>query len=98
MHAGVVESAVVGYQQILKARAYMLCDLPGIPWRRNPLPADITLTVSRIIGPIAKPDKISLSRSSEDPQRQDYGENSKKIAEGETDNLGDISTLLDPGI
>ena len=60
---------------------------------------DIALTVSRIIGPIAKPDKIQFvsglpkTRSGKIMRRI-----LRKIAEGEIENLGDTSTLLDPGV
>jgi len=60
---------------------------------------DIVQTVSRIIGPIAKPDKIQFvnglpkTRSGKIMRRI-----LRKIAEGETKNLGDTSTLLDPGV
>ena len=60
---------------------------------------DIAMTVARIIGPIAKPDKIQFvsglpkTRSGKIMRRI-----LRKIAEGDTSNLGDISTLLDPGV
>ncbi len=60
---------------------------------------DILQTVTRVIGPIAKPDKIQFvtglpkTRSGKIMRRI-----LRKIAEGETKNLGDISTLLDPGV
>ena len=60
---------------------------------------DITTTVSRIIGPIAKPDKIQFvkglpkTRSGKIMRRI-----LRKIAEGEMDKLGDTTTLLDPGV
>ncbi len=60
---------------------------------------DILATVSRIIGPIAKPDKIQFvkglpkTRSGKIMRRI-----LRKIAEGETGNLGDTSTLLDPAV
>ena len=60
---------------------------------------DITATVSRIIGPIAKPDKIQLvsglpkTRSGKIMRRI-----LRKIAENELDNIGDTSTLLDPAV
>jgi len=60
---------------------------------------DIIQTVSRIIGPIAKPDKIQFvsglpkTRSGKIMRRI-----LRKIAEGETSNLGDITTLLDPSV
>ncbi|HMG67798.1 MAG TPA: hypothetical protein VK588_08935, partial [Chitinophagaceae bacterium] len=60
---------------------------------------DIALTVARIIGSIAKPDKIQFvkglpkTRSGKIMRRI-----LRKIAEGETENLGDTTTLLDPMI
>ena len=60
---------------------------------------DIAATVSRIIGPIAKPDKIQFvsglpkTRSGKIMRRI-----LRKISEGDVNNLGDISTLLDPGV
>ena len=60
---------------------------------------DISLTVSKIIGPIAKPDKIQFvhglpkTRSGKIMRRI-----LRKIAEGEMSNLGDTTTLLDPGV
>jgi acetyl-CoA synthetase len=60
---------------------------------------DILQTVTRIIGPIAKPDKIQFvsglpkTRSGKIMRRI-----LRKIAEGDTSNLGDTSTLLDPSI
>ena len=60
---------------------------------------DIYQTVSRVIGAIAKPDKIQFvkglpkTRSGKIMRRI-----LRKIAEGETQNLGDTSTLLDPGV
>jgi len=60
---------------------------------------DILQTVSRIIGAIAKPDKIQFvtglpkTRSGKIMRRI-----LRKIAEGDTSNLGDTSTLLDPAV
>ena len=60
---------------------------------------DILETVTRVIGPIAKPDKIQFvnglpkTRSGKIMRRI-----LRKIAEGEMQNLGDTSTLLDPGV
>jgi acetyl-CoA synthetase len=55
--------------------------------------------VARIIGSIAKPDKIQFveglpkTRSGKIMRRI-----LRKIAEGELENLGDTSTLLDPSV
>jgi acetyl-CoA synthetase len=100
MHAGVVESAVVGYPHDIKGQGiYAFVIYTGTHGDESLARQDITLTVSRIIGPIAKPDKIQFvsglpkTRSGKIMRRI-----LRKIAEGETENLGDITTLLDPGI
>ncbi|MDB5207218.1 MAG: acs [Flavisolibacter sp.] len=100
MYSDVVESAVVGYPHDIKGQgiyAYVILghdrgDDEGT--RKN-----ILQTVTRIIGAIAKPDKIQFvsglpkTRSGKIMRRI-----LRKIAEGETGNLGDISTLLDPAV
>ena len=100
MHAGVVESAVVGYPHEIKGQgiyAYVIWE--GHSGDDDLSKKDITTTVSRIIGPIAKPDKIQFvkglpkTRSGKIMRRI-----LRKIAEGETENLGDTSTLLDPNV
>jgi acetyl-CoA synthetase len=100
MHAGVIESAVVGYPHDIKGQgifAYVIIeDTHGDDKLTK---QDILQTVSRIIGPIAKPDQILFvpglpkTRSGKIMRRI-----LRKIAEGDTSNLGDTSTLLDPGI
>jgi acyl-coenzyme A synthetase/AMP-(fatty) acid ligase len=100
MHAGVVESAVVGYPHDIKGQgiyAYVIYN--GQHGDEELRRKDILQTVTRIIGPIAKPDKIQFvtglpkTRSGKIMRRI-----LRKIAEGETANLGDTSTLLDPGV
>ncbi|MBL0256511.1 MAG: acetate--CoA ligase [Bacteroidetes bacterium] len=100
MHAGVVESAVVGYPHDIKGQGiYAYVIYSGTHGDENLTRQDIALTVSRIIGPIAKPDKIQFvsglpkTRSGKIMRRI-----LRKIAEGEIENLGDTSTLLDPGV
>ncbi|MEJ7736081.1 MAG: acetate--CoA ligase [Chitinophagaceae bacterium] len=100
MHAGVVESAVVGYPHDIKGQgiyAYVISDAThGDAELRK---KDLIATVSRIIGPIAKPDKIQFviglpkTRSGKIMRRI-----LRKIAEGDLGNLGDTSTLLDPAV
>ncbi len=98
MHAGVVESAVVGYPHDIKGQgiyAYVIYN--GHHGDEELRRKDISLTVSKIIGPIAKPDKIQFvtglpkTRSGKIMRRI-----LRKIAEGEMGSLGDTSTLLDP--
>ena len=100
MHAGVIESAVVGYPHDIKGQgifAYVIIeDTHGNVQLSK---QDILQTVARIIGPIAKPDQILFvpglpkTRSGKIMRRI-----LRKIAEGDTTNLGDTSTLLDPSL
>jgi acetyl-CoA synthetase len=100
MHAGVVESAVVGYPHDIKGQgiyAYVIYNGRHVDDEMTRM--DILQTVTRIIGAIAKPDKIQFvtglpkTRSGKIMRRI-----LRKIAEGETDNLGDTTTLLDPAV
>ncbi len=98
MHTGVVESAVVGYPHDIKGQgiyAYVIYN--GTHGDEALTRQDICQTVARIIGAIAKPDKIQFvtglpkTRSGKIMRRI-----LRKIAEGELQNLGDTTTLLDP--
>jgi acetyl-CoA synthetase len=100
MHAGVVESAVVGYPHEVKGQGiYAYVIFNGHHGDDNQRRLDILQTVTRVIGPIAKPDKIQFvsglpkTRSGKIMRRI-----LRKIAEGEMANLGDTTTLLDPGV
>ena len=77
--------------------AFVICyEKPG---EEDKLRAEIKETVSKIIGPIAKPDKIQFvsglpkTRSGKIMRRI-----LRKVAEGDTSNLGDTTTLLDPSV
>jgi acetyl-CoA synthetase len=100
MHLGVVESAVVGYPHDIKGQgiyAYIITE--NRPDDPEMMRKDIAATVSRLIGPIAKPDKIQFvaglpkTRSGKIMRRI-----LRKVAEGEMGSLGDTSTLLDPNV
>ena len=100
MHTGVVESAVVGFPHAIKGvgiYAYVIFN--GIHHDEDLTKQDISQTVARIIGAIAKPDKIQFvnglpkTRSGKIMRRI-----LRKIAEGETHNLGDTTALLDPTV
>jgi acetyl-CoA synthetase len=100
MHAGVIESAVVGYPHEVKGQGiYAFVIYPGLNKDEDLTKKDILQTVTRVIGPIAKPDKILFvsglpkTRSGKIMRRI-----LRKVAEGDTSNLGDISTLLDPAV
>lgn len=96
----VSESAVVGYPHDIKGQgiyAYVITKEP--PTHPDKLRAEIVETVVEEIGKIAKPDKIQFvsglpkTRSGKIMRRI-----LRKIAEGDTSNLGDTSTLLDPDV
>ena len=100
MHAGVVESAVVGFPHEVKGQGiYAFVINPNVHSDEDLTRKDILQTVTRVIGAIAKPDKILFvsglpkTRSGKIMRRI-----LRKIAEGDTANLGDITTLLDPAI
>jgi acetyl-CoA synthetase len=99
-HSAVCETAVVGYPHDIKGQgiyAFVICYEK--PAEEDKLRAEIKETVSKIIGPIAKPDKIQFvsglpkTRSGKIMRRI-----LRKVAEGDTSNLGDTTTLLDPGV
>lgn len=98
MHAGVVESAVVGFPHDIKGQgiyAFVICN--HFHGSEEQTRKDILQTISRVIGAIAKPDKIQFvtglpkTRSGKIMRRI-----LRKIAEGDINNVGDTSTLLDP--
>ncbi|HSF55246.1 MAG TPA: acetate--CoA ligase [Algoriphagus sp.] len=99
-HPKVIESAVVGYPHDVKGQgiyAYVICDMTNRT--EDNLINEIKDTVSKIIGPIAKPDKIQIvpglpkTRSGKIMRRI-----LRKVAEGSLDSMGDTSTLLDPEV
>lgn len=99
-HGAVVESAVVGYPHEVKGQgiyAYVICE--KIPENQNEVRTAIIQTVESEIGKIAKPEKIQFvsglpkTRSGKIMRRI-----LRKVAEGDTSNLGDTSTLLDPDV
>jgi len=96
----VVESAVVGYPHDIKGQgiyAYVVCD--HLPENEQEGKEQIIESVVAQIGKIAKPEKIQFvtglpkTRSGKIMRRI-----LRKIAEGESDKLGDTSTLLDPDV
>jgi acetyl-CoA synthetase len=100
MHAGVVESAVVGYPHEIKGQGvYAFVIVEHLHGDEKQMRLDILQTVSQQIGPIAKPDKIQFvsglpkTRSGKIMRRI-----LRKIAEGELTQLGDTTTLLDPAV
>ena len=99
-HSSVAEAAVVGYPHDIKGQGvYAFVTLmAGIEAGENTL-NEIKLKVREMIGPHASPDKIQFTpalpktRSGKIMRRI-----LRKIAEGDTKNMGDTSTLADPGV
>jgi acetyl-CoA synthetase len=100
MHDAVIESAVVGYPHDIKGQgiyAYVICENEN--QNTDAVKKEIIEVVSKVIGAIAKPDKIQFvpglpkTRSGKIMRRI-----LRKIAEGDNSNLGDTSTLLDPSL
>jgi acetyl-CoA synthetase len=99
-HPDVVESAVVGFPHNIKGQgiyAYVICtkEHEDIKMLRE----EIVATVNKIIGAIAKPDKIQVVRGLPKTRSGKIMRRIlRKVAEGETSNLGDTTTLLDPAV
>ena len=99
-HPEVVESAVVGFPHDIKGNAlcaYVIVRDMGVD--SITIEKEIREEVAKTIGPIAKPDRILVvsglpkTRSGKIMRRI-----LRKLAAGEHDQLGDISTLLNPEI
>ena len=100
-HDQVIETAVVGYPHDIKGQgiyAYVITD-GTVDKSDDEFRKEVNGVVRDIIGPIAKPDKIQIvsglpkTRSGKIMRRI-----LRKIASGDTSNLGDTSTLLNPDI
>jgi acetyl-CoA synthetase len=99
-HPNVVESAVVGYPHDIKGQgifAFMICE--NDPKDPQAFKKEINDLVTKIIGPIAKPDMIQIApglpktRSGKIMRRI-----LRKVAANDLENVGDTSTLLDPAV
>lgn len=99
MHSDVVESAIVGYPHPVKGQGIYAYIIANHHIDAEKTKQDVLLTVTRLIGAIAKPDIIQFvsdlpkTRSGKIMRRI-----LRKIAEGEYDALGDITTLQDPTV
>ncbi len=99
-HENVCETAIVGYPHPIKGNgvyAYVICH--NKPENEDALRIEINDLVTKEVGPIAKADKIQFvsglpkTRSGKIMRRI-----LRKIASGDSENLGDTSTLLDPNV
>jgi acetyl-CoA synthetase len=100
-HPKVNESAVVGYPHPIKGSgiyAYVICNELSDE-EMGTIESEIKDTVTKYLSAIARPDLIQIvsglpkTRSGKIMRRI-----LRKIGEGDATNLGDISTLLDPGV
>ena len=99
-HPNIAESAIVGFPHEIKGNAlYGFITLKDSSIDSNFIKSDINKIISDKIGPIAKLDKIQITvglpktRSGKIMRRI-----LRKIASGDFNNLGDISTLLNPEV
>ncbi|WP_395063501.1 acetate--CoA ligase [Paraburkholderia silvatlantica] len=99
-HPDVAEAAVVGFPHSLKGQGiYAYVTLKAGVEPNETLRADLVARVRKEIGPIASPDCIQWApvlpktRSGKIMRRI-----LRKIADGDYDNLGDVSTLADPRV
>jgi len=101
-HPAVAESAIVGYPHDIKGNAlygFVILKDTGESRDRDNLRKEINQLISDQIGPIAKLDKIQFvsglpkTRSGKIMRRI-----LRKIAEGDFNNFGDTTTLLDPDV
>lgn len=99
-HPQVVESAVVGFPHDIKGQGiYAYVITSGVVSDEEKFRKEVLAVVTRVIGPIAKPDRIQVvsglpkTRSGKIMRRI-----LRKVAAGETGSLGDTSTLLNPEV
>jgi acetyl-CoA synthetase len=94
----VIESAVVGFPHPIKGQGIFAFVISSSSENENYI-QEIRAQVTKVIGPIAKPDRILLvdglpkTRSGKIMRRI-----LRKIASGEFSKMGDTSTLLDPAV
>ncbi len=99
-HPAVIESAVVGYQHPIKGQGiFAFIVASRTPIEESTLKGEIIQTVQTAIGPFAKPDRVQFvealpkTRSGKIMRRI-----LRKIVEGERENFGDTTSLLDPAV
>jgi acetyl-CoA synthetase len=99
-HASVAESAVVGFPHELKGQGiYAYIILKGDQEPSESMEKEIVNHVRESIGPIAKIDQIHWTKGLPKTRSGKIMRRIlRKIAAGDTDNLGDTSTLADPSV
>lgn len=100
-HPLVNESAVVGFPHHIKGQgiyAFVVCGSLSTGGEEG-IKTSVRKGVTKIIGPIAKPDKIQLVKSLPKTRSGKIMRRIlRKIAQGDYNNFGDISTLLDTSV
>ena len=98
-HEDVIESAVVGYPHDIKGEGIYAYVIVSTELNDDEIKDQIINVVRKVIGPIAKPDKIQIvsglpkTRSGKIMRRI-----LRKVASNDFQNLGDTSTLLNPDV
>ena len=98
-HENVIESAVVGYPHDIKGEGIYAYVIVSTKLNDDEIKNQIINVVRKVIGPIAKPDKIQIvsglpkTRSGKIMRRI-----LRKVASNDFQNLGDTSTLLNPDV
>ena len=98
-HEDVIESAVVGYPHDIKGEGIYAYVIVSTKLNDDEIKDQIINVVRKVIGPIAKPDKIQIvsglpkTRSGKIMRRI-----LRKVASNDFKNLGDTSTLLNPDV
>ena len=98
-HKDVIESAVVGYPHDIKGEGIYAYVIVSTKLNDDEIKDQIINVVRKVIGPIAKPDKIQIvsglpkTRSGKIMRRI-----LRKVASNDFQNLGDTSTLLNPDV
>ena len=98
-HKDIVESAVVGFNHEIKGQGIFAYVTPDkeISLSQEELHKELNNLIVKIIGPIAKLDKIIVTEALPKTRSGKIMRRIlRKLANGEKDNLGDISTLLNP--
>nr|WP_321222628.1 acetate--CoA ligase [uncultured Psychroserpens sp.] len=99
-HPAIAESAIVGFPHDIKGSAlygYVTLKDAGGTRNHDNLRKEINQLISDRIGPIAKLDKIQFTQGLPKTRSGKIMRRIlRKIAENDTTNLGDISTLLNP--
>ncbi|MBI2968803.1 MAG: acetate--CoA ligase [Bacteroidetes bacterium] len=99
-HPDIVESAVVGFPHAIKGWGIYAFVIPERERSdKEKLKKEISDTVTKFMGSIGRPDKIQIVRGLPKTRSGKIMRRIlRKIAEGDTSNLGDTTTLLDPSV